>query len=474
MITIQIDYNWSYASWDEDPKEFIALQEACSYKVHGYWFSPAFKRGQWDGKKCLFKKTRSQQAGRFPTGILQHVYWELKKTAGQEVNVEDLRVYPESNSSFSYQDLTFQLRDYQEDAVKRLLSRKCGVLKLPTAAGKTKTMVAVIRTLDLPTLWITHEGALARQSKKQIEEGTGREVGFYAGGKNKHIKNWTVGLVQSLHKHRKELTEWFSTLKVIVLDEAHRGGARTWYDLVMSIPAPYRYGCSATPFERNDQSAMELQGATGPVIYEKKPEEVKEFLSRPHVEMIQVPNIPFIASAWPDIFRKGIVENYERNKAIVDRAMLSVKEKSQCMVFVSAVAHGHLLHDMLREEIGVDGLCDFIYGKTPQNVRDECYDKLRSGRMRVLVASDKVAGEGQDIPSVKRIVVGGGLKAAILVKQRIGRGMRPDGEGEDGWGGEVFIHDFVDNQDPKLLRHSDMRRSHYKSINATFEGENGK
>jgi superfamily II DNA or RNA helicase len=88
-----------------------------------------------------------------------------------------------------------------------------------------------------------------------------------------------------------------------------------------------------------------------------------------------------------------------------------------------------------------------------------------------LIATDQVASEGQNIPSLSRVIVGGGFKAAILSKQRIGRGMRPDGivlSGET-WGGKVEILDFIDNQHPKLLTHSDRRVKHYKSVGAVVQ-----
>lgn len=471
MINIVIDHDWCYCSWDKGTEELQALREACSYKVEDRWFNTAYTKGHWDGKKYLFKKIRSKDQGGFPTGIFQAIICKLQIASGLQIDVKDLRVYPHHSECVDTSRLKFKLRDYQTEAVNACLKYKRGVLRLPTAAGKTKAMIGLIATLDLPTLWITHEGALARQSLEQIKDGvnSSQGVGFYAGGKDKNIKRWTVALVQSLHRNRKRLQWWFDQIKVVVLDECHRGGARSWSEAAMSIPAPFRFGCSATPFERSDNSTLELMGVTGGVIYECEVEDIKQHLSRPYVEMIQTPREPIIASAWLDVYRKGIIDNGWRNDVVIERAMRSVKEKSACIVFVSRVEHGEILSDMLSREIGVNSLHSFISGRTDQFSRDECYSKLQSGGLYVLVATDKVTGEGQDIPAVSRIVVAGGLKGSIVVKQRIGRGMRPSGNGKGGWGGEVKIHDFVDRCHPRLFAHSDLRREHYKNVDAVIK-----
>ena len=472
MITIRIDHTWCNIAWEFDPEESVVITEACSYSVADAWMSSLFQKGWWDGKKSLLKKTRGELSGKFPTGILFHVVSELKSKPFQRIHIEDTRVYPQIPTSVDSSLITFDLRDYQREATEAALSARKGILKLPTGAGKTKTMIAILAAIDRPTLWITHEGHLARQTQKAMSEGVfpPREIGMYRSG-DRNIKRWTVALVQSLSRRVSELTYWLEQVDVLVLDECHHGAATTWYDTAMAIPARFRFGCSATPFERSDRSMLELMGCCGQVIYEREAGEVKQYLSRPIVEMIHMPRTPIIAFNWQDVYKQGIVENEVRNRALISRIMIGVRARLAGIVFVSSLAHGDLLYSMLADEIGVSCLHVFMNGNTPQSVRDEYYDRLKTGDLLVLIATDGVAGEGQDIPAVACVIIGGGLKAAIIVKQRIGRGMRPTeiGEGPEGWGGEVHIYDFVDNQHPKLLAHSDQRRGHYAAVGAVIE-----
>jgi superfamily II DNA or RNA helicase len=471
MIHLQIDHGWTYVSWDVQPAEFIVIQEATSYLSSQYWMSPMPE--WWDGRTHLLRKDRGRQSGRFPTGIISHVLDRLRITPGLQVKVEETRIYPLKSKEVLTHKLAFQPRDYQFEAANAFLNKRRGIIKLPTAAGKTKTAVAIMATLDVPTLWITHEGALGRQSYRAISESVfpAPTVGFYGGGERR-VERWTVALVQSLHARKHELDWWFSQIKLVVIDEVHHTASRTWYDAVQRLNAPFRLGISATPFERSDKSVMELVGSTGAIVYEKTAEELKGNLSRPHVEMIHLPDRPrVISSAWDRIYRQGIVENRLRNEIILERMMRSVRERAPCLVPVASLDHGRSLKRDLGEMIGVDGYHEFISGETPQFVRDELFGRMRRQDLRVLIATDGVAGEGQDIPAIRRIVVGGGLKGAIIAKQRIGRGMRPEEVVTDNttWGGRVDVHDFVDNNHHRLQEHSEIRRGYYAEVGAVIE-----
>jgi superfamily II DNA or RNA helicase len=216
---------------------------------------------------------------------------------------------------------------------------------------------------------------------------------------------------------------------------------------------------------------MELIGCTGPLIFEKTVGELKQYLARPHVEMIHLPHTTNIyASDWPSIYQNGIVLNEQRNSIIIERAMRSFHLQEACLVFVNRIEHGLKLQELLTQEIGLHSFHTFISGQTPQSERDQIYQRLRSGSIYIVIAMDKVAGEGQDIPAVKRVVMACGGKGVIGVKQRTGRGMRPSGESEEeGWGGKVLIHDFVDNQHFRLSQQSAIRRATYISIEAVIE-----
>jgi len=466
MITIVIDHVWCGCNFDSI-EELEAVRVTCGYYVEGNHFSSARQDFGWDGFKSLFRKSPNKLAGKFPAGLLQHTILSLQ--ADYAIDLIDKRSYYAPQGGLK---LTFTPRDYQLEAAEVMVEKRKGIVKLPTAAGKTKTAIAVIAKLNMPTLWLTHEGALARQSKSAIEEGIEDcpDVGMYGSGK-KDIQFITIGMVQSLSKQYKKLKKWLCQIQVLVVDESHHGSSKSWYKTIMNIPAPYRFGISATPFDRGDQRWQELVGGIGPLIYEKEAEEVSEHLSRPNVHLYHTPHRPrFISGDWPERYEVGIVNHEFRNNTIVQIGVESVREKQPTIIFVSRLQHGYELRDRLTESIGLDCFHEFIHGQTPQDARDKAYNDLRSGKKYVIIATDGVAGEGQDVPAIRRVVIGGGYKAAILVKQRIGRGMRPDGDNNtSNWGGVVQIYDFVDEHDDRLYDHSQERIAHYEQIGSTFE-----
>ena len=408
MIGIRIEHDWCHVTYTNDSTELPALQLACGYFVHGAEDTELFQQGKWDGRKTLFRKRYRRLEGMFPTGIYRPVISGLQILGGLQVNVVDNRVYPYHVSDIDKKKLSFEPRWYQEEGARIGLQHRRGIFKLPTAAGKTKLAVSLIATLDLPTLWITHEGALARTSQAAITDGIWPKptVGMFSGDGEKVIKRYTVGLVQSLHRRLNEIKEsWLQHVKVVIVDECHHGPSRTWYEVVMSIPAPFRFGISATPFERSDQSTMELEAATGPLIYTKDAEEVSQFLSRPNVEMIHLPYMKMSQFTWPGYYHEGIVHNEFRNRVILDRAMRSVRDGEPGLIFVASRDHGQLLFELLAQHIGLNGMHEYIHGDTPQYVRDIYYNKLRRKELRILIGTDGVAGEGQDIPSVRRVII---------------------------------------------------------------------
>ena len=468
MITIIIDHVWCGCNFDTED-ELTAMRVTCGYQVEGSQYSPRLQAGMWDGFKSLFRKSPSKLAGKFPAGLLEHVIVSLQ--GNHAIELIDTRKYYAPQGGL---EVTFSLRDYQAEACETMLQKRKGIVKLPTAAGKTKTAIAVIAKLNMPTLWLTHEGTLARQSKTAIEEGIKNcpPVGLYGSGK-KEIEFITVGMVQTLSKQYKRLKSWLNQVQVLVIDEAHHGSSSSWYKAITNVPAPYRFGISATPFDRGDQRWQELVGGISPLIYEKDAEEVSEHLSRPNVHLYHTPRRPrFISGDWPARYDFGVVNHEFRNRIITQLGVQSVRERTPTIIFVSRLQHGHELRDRIEQSIGIGGLHEFIHGQTPQEARDQAYNDLRSGKKFVIIATDGVAGEGQDVPIIRSVVIGGGYKAAILVKQRIGRGMRPDGNNsnrDSDWGGVVQIHDFIDEHDERLYEHSQERVALYQQVGATFE-----
>lgn len=154
----------------------------------GYFFSPSFKNGLWDGKIHFFDK-RSQS---FPTGLLNKVLAILE---GTEFELQDNRKpfkieVPDEIDLFEpeAENGVITLRDYQHEAVANALRLTRGIINVATNGGKTEIASGIIKLL-LPKLkekerilFVTHSKEIFHQSAKRIEKRLNIKVGKVGDG----------------------------------------------------------------------------------------------------------------------------------------------------------------------------------------------------------------------------------------------------------------------------------------------------
>ena len=120
----------------DNDKLLSVLSELYSFKVPGAEYSPQYKRHSWDGKKKFFSKK-----GLFKTGIIERVISDLKKVDAK-FKIVDTRVFNKELNDFYFDSISYY--DYQKNTIEKMLDMKRGVIKAPTAAGKTLIMAGLI------------------------------------------------------------------------------------------------------------------------------------------------------------------------------------------------------------------------------------------------------------------------------------------------------------------------------------------
>ena len=114
----------------------------------------------------------------FPFGVLRSLYDEIIKYPYELKfnNTEDISVKNDSP--------TFELYDYQEEAVKTMVKAKGGVLVAPCGAGKTVMGIEIIRRIGKKALWLCHTGDLLRQAMDDmLEQYPNIKIGLTTKGK---------------------------------------------------------------------------------------------------------------------------------------------------------------------------------------------------------------------------------------------------------------------------------------------------
>lgn len=458
-----------------DLKTLRELDKICSYRVAGYWFSPAYKSRRWDGKEHLFKFTQ-KQGYHAPAGMAEDIARVLKK---RDVfyEVKFLRGYHSEPQRFRWNP-DVQLRDYQWEAVNALTHGAVpgrGVLKMPIRSGKTKTVAKVLHLIGRRALFVVPSKWLLHQTIASLRECMPDAPIGQIGDGVYDVQFFTVATIQSLagmapvRKTRKkegraahpDYATLMSSFDVGVFDEAHHiRGDGDWYRVFVDLDARFKIGVSATIFFDNtkeqESGIIWLRGTCGPIRYEVSASRLIQagYLLAQSVKMYRVhePDDVRDARYSATLKKKCITENHRRNEMIA----AIVREQAPRKTIVIAREHAHIkaICDALDDE-GVS--FRVLTGRTSQDQRMDYVDDFTSKRgPHVLVGN--VLGEGVDIPDVEVVVNAEGGKDEKQTWQRQRNLTVVEGSKK-----APLMVDFYDCMSKVFLKHSKARLKVYQS-----------
>ncbi|WP_457741743.1 DEAD/DEAH box helicase [Thermococcus sp.] len=390
--------------------------------------------GKWEKPESLYDPYEKT----FPVGLLPRVK-KFLNSKGYRVRIKDERKIRGIKLNSTWNE-KYSLRRYQQRAVKKALREKMGVLALPVGSGKTVVGLRIIHELDLSALIVVHTKELLYQWAEKVEELLGVKVGIV--GDNKwNEENVTVAMIQTL------LSRGVDKLKndyaVVMFDECHRtSAAEKFYQLGISLPQVYRFGLSATPWRRVRGEEIKIEAVVGPIIYEVRAEDLirEGFLAKPRFEVITYESsMPSFSERYKELYEDVIMNNDERNRAIVKKTKELVRKGHRVLIDVKRIEHGKILKEMLEKE-GVKA--EFLSSQSPN--RWEVLEAFKNGELPVLIST--LLKEGVDIPEISAIILAGGGKSDIMTIQTIGRALRPKK------GMRAVIVDIADD-DPLLYTH---------------------
>ncbi|WP_297516674.1 DEAD/DEAH box helicase [Thermococcus sp.] len=408
-----------------EPSVYFKIYDLLTYKKD---------YGKWEKPESLYDPYEKT----FPVGLLPRVK-KFLNSKGYRVRIKDERQVRGVKLNSTWNE-NYSLRRYQQRAVRKALKEKMGVLALPVGSGKTVVGLRIIHELDLSALIVVHTKELLYQWAEKVEELLGVKAGIV--GDNKwNEENVTVAMIQTL------LSRGVDKLKndyaIVMFDECHRtSAAEKFYQLGISLPQVYRFGLSATPWRRVRGEEIKIEAVVGPIIYEVKAEDLirEGFLAKPRFEVITYESsMPSFSERYKELYEDVVMNNDERNRAIVAKAKELVRKGHRVLIDVKRIEHGKILKEMLEKE-GVTA--EFLSSKS-QN-RWEVLEAFKNGEIPVLIST--LLKEGVDIPEISAIILAGGGKSDIMTIQTIGRALRPKK------GMRAVIVDVADD-DPLLYTH---------------------
>ena len=451
-----IDKDTEFAIWNE-----------LSFQVQEYQEEHARKKHLYNRKT---KKTY--------TGLIDHVIKVLNES-GEDYEIIDNRIPYESNANFKLVDqidigngkkIPLTARPYQQEIIDRATERE--VIQAATGAGKTFIMAALIEKFNvMPVSVFADKLSLCNQIKEEFEKFLGVPVGLVGGGINQR-EDITVYSVQSA------TPEDVKDTKLMMVDEAHHIPAHTISEIARNCKnAYYRIGVSATPWrDGGDDLLIEA------VLSKRRPEFAINASKLIELGYLVPATIHFVSikqtfkgKNYHDVYQKAIVDNEERNDAIIKIALQMHKRKKTQLILIQRIEHGKNLLDMLSKKIPLESFTitvddpkngkptavrvkniEFLSGEDEAIRRKAVIQAVKEKKCQILIGST-IADEGLDIPSLDCLILCGAGKSSTRAFQRIGRVLRIF-EGKT----RAIIFDFVDYT-PMLRRHSRIREKLYKT-----------
>lgn len=349
------------------------------------------------------------------------------------------------------------LRPYQEHAVQAWRAYGSGVLRLPCGAGKTTIGCAVLGRTATPGLVLMHTLDLVEQWARRVRDELGVEAVIASEGRRPEPGRVTLATVQTLARWPWwERAEWGRAFGLVIMDEAHHTPAATFVDVVLSLPALYRLGLTATP-TRADGLTDWLWAHLGPERYGVEQADLQR------EGAVLVPELRVLETGWtpalrpdgrdptPDQIRRQRMHDGDRNGQIAATVRDLVAEGRQVLVLVDQVPHARAL----ARAMGGTAL----HGELGDTERRRTLQDALAGRVRVLVATS-VADEGLDLPGLSALVLAVPSSARAKVEQRVGRILRPQ-EGKP----TPVVVDVLDADDAAWRAHEE-RLKVYRRLGA--------
>jgi DNA excision repair protein ERCC-3 len=339
----------------------------------------------------------------------------------------------------------WQPRPYQTEAAEGFWHGGSGVVVLPCGSGKTIVGALAMALAQATTLILVTNTVAARQWRDELLRRTtltADEIGEYSGAR-KEIRPVTIATYQVMTTKRQGIyphLEVFDSRDwgLIIYDEVHLLPAPI-FRFTADIQSRRRLGLTAT-LVREDGREGDVFSLIGPKRYDAPWKDIE--------------NQGYIAPADCIEVRVTLPDGDRMTYAMAepeDRYRLSASAAEKIRITEEIVRHhaddrvlviGQYLDQLA--ELGEHLDAPVITGETPVRERERLFEAFRQGEVRVLVVS-KVANFSVDLPEAGvAIQVSGTFGSRQEEAQRLGRVLRPKGDGRAAHFYSVVTRDTVD------------------------------
>ena len=339
----------------------------------------------------------------------------------------------------------WEMRPYQLDAVEGFLQGGSGVVVLPCGAGKTLVGAAAMARSGVTTLILVTNTVAGRQWKRELLARTSltdKEIGEYS-GERKEIRPVTIATYQVMtrktggqyrHLDLFDSRDW----GLVIYDEVHLLPAPV-FRMTADLQSRRRLGLTAT-LVREDGREGDVFSLIGPKRFDAPWKDIESQgwiapaeCTEVRVTLTDAERLAFATAEPEERYR---IASTARTKIPVVRSILDRHPGEPALVI------GAYLEQL--EELGAELAAPIVQGSTRTAERERLYDAFRAGEIPVLVVS-KVANFSIDLPEATvAIQVSGTFGSRQEEAQRLGRLLRPKGDGRQAHFYSVVARDTVD------------------------------
>ena len=388
-------------------------------------------------------------------------------------------IWPSIKKVFDYSQIEYEVEDHtisktglevsfngnlrmeQQDALDVLLKSEIGILSTATGFGKTVVALALVAMREERTMIIVSSIALLKQWEDAVQafleirnipenigqrKGRNYTVGIWNGSKKKLSFLIDIVMLQSISSSiEKGELDFVSKYGMVIVDECHHIAAETFRTVLSVFNSKYVYGLSAT-VKRRDGLEKIVYSQCGNIIFTY--DAAKLSYERGIAQRYKV---RFLDTIYPKKYVNLtfaqildlISTDPERTRIIADDIVSAYKEGRKVIVFTRRLSQ----NNALAKELDAKCIPYFsLDSKSGKHVIENTIRELKLAKYSfVLIATDKLLGEGVDIPSLDTLFLVSPYMQERVIQQCIGRLSRASEEKNS-----ILIYDYVDYRIPKL------------------------
>jgi superfamily II DNA or RNA helicase len=406
--------------------------------VENYRFNPKYKSRMWNGKVSFF----SLMEKKLPIGLLP-MFIEFCKKFDYPVKFdfgkEDLM------NDFTKEDLKkiktsictnekYQLRDYQDYAVDKVLKNKRAILQYATGSGKSLILYTVIKylsqTLSNKILIIVPSINLVQQISSDFQDygwpNFFSDCGLIFNDSDHYDLNKKI-VISTWQSLLRRPDDFFKGFGAVIVDECHGAKCLSVQNVLKKcVNASYRIGCSGS-LPKLPINKLTLEGYIGSVVAEVKSSELIDKGVLSDIKIINVlmkyPEnmITKSGGTYNDEITKTI--NYPQRHKALKLILDKLDKKQNSLILASRISHIKDIVAYLKKNYPKRAVY-VIYGEISGDDREKIRKLINTSEGVLLVASFKTMSVGVNIPKLHNVIFASSYKAEITVLQAIGRGLR--------------------------------------------------